>query len=573
MATHQTHSASPGISPIWLVGGIVVAAIVAAPILSIAWIGLFPAENIWPHLISTVLPRQLANTALLMLGNGIGVLIVGISAAWLVTTCRFPGRPVFAWALLLPLAVPAYIVAFVYTDIFEFAGIVQTTLRDVFGWQSARDYWFPDIRSLGGAIFVMSSVLYPYVYLLARATFQEQSVCMLEASRMLGRGPWRTFFTVALPLARPAIVVGLALALMETLADFGTVDFFAVNTLTVGVFNVWLNMGNAGGAAQISLVTLAVVVLLLTLERIGRRGQRYHHTSTRHRPMPPFELRGVRAATAFTVCALPIIIGFVIPAMVLARHAILYFEQSWSPAFFEFARNSIMLSACAAAGAVGLAIFLAYGRRIAGGTFFGTLSRIAMLGYAVPGAVLAIGVIIPLARFDNTVDLLARDTFGVSTGLLLSGTIFAIIFAYIVRFLAVAFGAVEASLTKVRPTMDMAARSLGCAPGETLRRVHLPLVRSSILAAATIVFVDSMKELPATLILRPFNFDTLATHVFQFASDERLEQSALAALTIVAAGVIPVILLSRAIRPTHSANHQPYKRPAQTLEGASAIRA
>ena len=551
------HKASQGTSPVWLLGGTVVAAIVAAPILAIAGIALFPSENIWPHLISTVLPRQIANTALLMLGNGIGVFAIGVATAWLVTTCRFPGRPVFEWALLLPLAVPAYIVAFVYTDVFEFAGFVQTGMRAAFGWQSAQDYWFPNIRSLGGAIFVMSSVLYPYVYLLARATFQEQSVCMLEASRMLGRGPWRTFFTVALPLARPAIVVGLALALMETLADFGTVDFFAVNTLTVGVFNVWLNMGNAGGAAQISLVALAFVVALLALERIGRRGQRFHHTSTRIRPIAPFHLRGLRAAAAFAVCALPIFAGFVVPALVLSRHAIFHFEDSWTPAFFGFARNSIMLAACAAAGAVALAIFLAYGRRVAGHTGFGALSRIAMLGYAVPGAVLAIGVIIPLARLDNAVDLLARDVLGVSTGLLLSGTVFAVIFAYIVRFLAVAFGAVEASLTRIRPTMDMAARTLGCPPGETLRRVHLPLIRGSVLAAATIVFVDSMKELPATLILRPFNFDTLATHVFQFASDELLEQSALAALTIVAAGVVPVILLSRAIRSPHPASRAP----------------
>lgn len=572
MTAGARHKLSQGTSPVWLIGGGVVAAVVAAPIIAIAWIALFPSENIWPHLISTVLPRQIAITALLMLGNGIGVLIIGVTSAWLVTTCRFPGRPIFEWALLLPLAVPAYIVAFVYTDVFEFAGFFQTGLRAIFGWQSAKDYWFPEIRSLGGAIFVMSSVLYPYVYLLARATFQEQSVCMLEASRMLGRGPWRTFFTVALPLARPAIVVGLALALMETLADFGTVDFFAVNTLTVGVFNVWLNMGNAGGAAQISLVALAVVVALLTLERIGRRGQRFHHTSTRVRPIAPFELRGLRAAGAVAACALPIIAGFVIPSLVLSRHAFVHFEQSWTPAFFVFARNSIFLAACAAAGAVTLAIFLAYGRRVAGHTSFGSLSRIAMLGYAVPGAVLAIGVIIPLAKLDNAVDLLMRDMFGISTGLLLSGTVFAIIFAYIVRFLAVAFGAVEASLTKIRPTMDMAARTLGCGPGETLRRVHLPLVRNSVLAAATIVFVDSMKELPATLILRPFNFDTLATHVFQFASDELLEQSALAALTIVAAGVIPVILLSRAIRSPHPASQKPsfYTAPLPVQPGSNA---
>lgn len=545
---------------LWLVGGIAVAAIVAAPLLAIVWIALFPNENIWPHLASTILPRYIANTALLMLGNGIGVLLIGTATAWLVTTCRFPGRAIFEWALLLPLAMPAYLVAFVYTDIVEFAGPVQGLLRDIFGWTSARDYWFPEIRSMGGAIFVMSFVLYPYVYLLARAAFLEQSVCVIEVSRTLGRGPWRTFFTVALPLARPAIVVGLALALMETLADFGTVDYFAVNTLTAGVFNVWLNMGNAGGAAQIALVMLAAVAILLTLERIGRKGQRYHHTSARYRPIPRFELRGLRATGAFLACLLPVLAGFVLPAGVLLRHAIVYFGDSWTPEFFGFARNSLLLSAGAAFVAVSIAVFLAYGRRIAGNGLFGALSRVAVLGYAVPGAVLAIGVLIPFAALDNSVDALMRTYFGVSTGLVLSGTMFAIIFAYVVRFLAVAFGAVEASLGKVRPSMDMAARSLGCAPSQTLRRVHLPLVRGSLLAAATIVFVDSMKELPATLILRPFNFDTLATHVYQFASDELLEQSALSALTIVIAGVIPVILLSRAMRgsrPGQAGGRQP----------------
>lgn len=539
----------PSSGRVWILGGLVVAAIVAAPIGAIVWVALFPTENIWPHLASTVLPRHSWNTLLLMIGNGIGVFLIGTATAWLVSTCNFAGRKIFEWALLLPLAVPAYIVAFVYTDILEFAGPIQGLVRDIFAWQSSRDYWFPEIRTMGGAIFVMSFVLYPYVYLLTRASFHEQSASVLEVSRTLGRGPWQTFFTVALPLARPAIVVGIALAMMETLADFGTVDYFAVNTLTVAVFNVWLGMGNAGGAAQIALVMLGFVILLITLERIGRRGRQYHHTSSRYQAQPRYTLRGYRQVTAVLVCALPIVIGFLIPAGVLARHALVFFDQSWNPAFFALARNSLTLSAVAAFAAVSIAVFLAYGRRLSG-KGFGALSRVALLGYAVPGAVLAVGVLIPFARLDNAIDALAREWFGVSTGLILSGTIFALVFAYVVRFLAVGFGAVEASLGKIRPTMDMAARSLGAGPGRTLWRIHMPLVRGSMVAAATIVFVDSMKELPATLILRPFNFETLATHVYQLASDELLEQSALSALSIVLAGVLPVIILSRAIRYT-----------------------
>ena len=531
----------------WRVGALGVALAVSMPVVAIAWLALFPRENIWPHLAATVLPRYLANTALLMLGNGICVLVIGTGTAWLVTMCRFPGRRLFAWALLLPLAMPAYIVAFVYTDLLEYAGPVQGALRALFGWQSARDYTFPEIRSLGGAVFVMSFVLYPYVYLLGRAAFQEQSSCALEVSRTLGRGAWRTFVSVALPLARPALAVGTTLALMETLADFGTVDFFAVNTLTLGVFNVWLNMGNAGGAAQIALVMLGAVLLLVALERASRHKQRHFAMTTRYRPHAGFTLTGWRSAGAFVACALPILIGFALPAAILLDYAIRFFALSWSGAYLEHARNSLSLSATAAVVAVTVAAFIAYGRRLAGGPVLAVTSRLAGAGYAIPGTVLAIGVIVPFAAFDNGLDALMRAQFGVSTGLLLSGTVAAIIFAYVVRFLAVALGAVEASLGRIRPTMDMAARSLGVGPAGILRRVHLPLIRGSLLAAAIIVFVDCMKELPATLILRPFNFDTLATQVYQFASTEQLEYSALAALTIVAAGIVPVILLSHAV--------------------------
>ncbi|MFQ5971791.1 MAG: ABC transporter permease [Alphaproteobacteria bacterium] len=532
---------------VWLPGTFLLAVLVATPVLAVAWLAFNPVENIWPHLLTTVLPRQLQNTSLLMLGNGIGTLLVGVSSAWLVTMCRFPGRRIFEWALLLPLAIPGYVVAYVYTDLLEFAGPVQRLLRGVFGWESARDYWFPEVRSLGGAIAVMSLVLYPYVYLLARAAFLEQSVCVLEASRTLGRSAWRSFFGVALPLARPAIVVGVVLGLMETLNDFGTVDYFAVNTLTVGVFNVWLHMGNAGGAAQISLVMLAAVFGLMAIERAARRRRRFHHTSARYRPLPGYQLAGARRFAAVAVCALPILMGFVVPAAVLARNAALSLTESWTPAFLVLALNSLALAAAAAAATVLLAVFLAYALRLRGGLALRLAARVASVGYAIPGAVLAVGVLIPLARFDNTVDAFMRQAFGVSTGLLLSGTVFALVFAYVVRFLAISFGAMEASLAKVKPSMDMAARTLGMSPVRTLWRVHLPLMRGSMLAAATIVFVDTMKELPATLILRPFGFDTLATHVYQFASDELLREASLAALAIVAAGIVPVILLSRVI--------------------------
>ncbi|MDP2698113.1 iron ABC transporter permease [Thalassospira sp.] len=538
----------------WTMGAFLIALLVSAPILAVLYLALFPSENIWPHLASTMLPRYLKNTGIIMLGVGIGVALIGVSSAWVVTMCRIPGKRFFEWAMLLPMAVPAYIVAYVYTDLLEFAGPVQRMLRTWFGWQSMRDYWFPDIRTKGGAIIVLSLTLYPYVYMLARAAFLAQSVCAIEAARVLGRGPWNSFATVALPLARPAIVVGVIIALMETLNDFGTVDFFAVHTLTAGIFNVWLGMGNAGGAAQIAVTMLAVVIVLILTERYSRRRQRFHDTTTRFQQLPGYELGCGAKCAAVAVCALPILLGFVIPSSVLVYYSINYFDQSWTSSFFAFAGNSLLVSGAATVVTVVCALFLAYALRLFPGSLLRFSVRLASVGYAVPGAVLALGVLIPLARFDNAVDAVMREVFNFSTGLMLSGTVFAIIFAYAVRFMAVAHGAVEATLGKVRPSMDDAARTLGETPFGTLKRIHFPMVRGGILAAGVLVFVDSMKELPATLILRPFNFDTLATHVYQFAKDEMIERAALGSLTIVLVGVIPVIMLSRAIsksRPGH----------------------
>jgi len=531
----------------WHVAALATAGLVILPVLAIVWKAFNPTENIWPHLASTVLPGYVITTLVLMLGVGIGTFVIGTGTAWLVAMCRFPGHRVFEWALLLPLAMPGYLIAYVYTDLLEFAGPLQGVLRAVFGWSSRRDYWFPEIRSLGGAITMLTLVLYPYVYALARATFLEQSICVLEVSRTLGHGPWRSLRDVALPLARPAIAVGVTLALMECLNDFGTVDFFAVRTLTAGVFDVWLRMGNAGGAAQIALVMLAFVVLLIWAERRSRARQRFHHTSSKMRPIEGIRLHGSKAWAATIVCAAPVLLGFAVPAAVLADYAFTSASAEWSPDFFRHALNSLGLSAAAALVAVALATLLAYAARQRANRAVLTAVRLASVGYAIPGAVLAIGVLIPFAAFDNAVDAFLRQTIGVSTGLILSGTVAALIFAYTVRFLAVSLGAVEAGLGRVTPSMEMAARTLGHSPSSTLRRLHLPMIRGSLLTAGLLVFVDTMKELPATLVLRPFNFDTLATFVYQYASDERLEACAPAALAIVAAGILPVLLLARSI--------------------------
>ncbi|WP_193187297.1 ABC transporter permease [Nisaea sediminum] len=538
----------------WLLAAFVLAALVVAPIAALVWIAFNPAENIWPHLFATVLGTYLSSTLLLMTGVGVSVVLIGTGTAWLVVSCRFPGRRVFEWALLLPLAVPAYVIAYTYTDLLEFAGPLQTGLRAIFGWETKRDYWFPDIRTMGGAIAMISLVLYPYVYAMARAAFLEQSVCVLEVSRTLGSTAWRAFFTVALPLARPAIVVGLTLALMETLNDFGTVDYFAVRTLTRGVFDTWFFMGNPGGAAQIALVMLVFVVGLIWIERSSRARQRFHHTSSHVRALPGYQLTGAKRAGAVLACALPILLGFVVPASVLGYYAFEYFEQSWTADFLHYAENSLKLSLISAVATVAAAVLLGYAVRLNPGRGVRFASRLASVGYAIPGAVLAIGILIPAGALDNAIDAFSREQFGFPTGLLLSGTTTALVFAYMVRFMAISFGAVEAGLGKVTPNMDLAARALGHGPLATLRKVHLPLIRGSLLTAIVLVFVDTMKELPATLVLRPFNFQTLATYVYQYASDELLEQCALAALAIVAAGILPVIVLSRAIsasRPGH----------------------
>lgn len=531
----------------WTISGIALALLMLLPVTAILYLAFNPTENIWPHLLRTSLPRYVNNSLLLMLGVGVSVCVIGVSNAWLVTMCRFPGRQQFEWLLALPFAVPTYVIAYIYTDLLEFAGPVQRLLRHLFAWQRPSDYWFPDIRTLGGAIVVMSLVLYPYVYLFARSAFLDQSPALLDASRVLGDGAWRSFRRVSLPLARPAIAIGLALTLMETLNDFGTVDYFAVRTLTAGIYDVWLGMGNLGGAAQIAAVMLGFILILVLTELAARRRHRYYQAEQRFKTMPAYQLSGWRSLLAMVCCAMPVLLGFMIPCCVLVIYAVGSWHESWTMAFRAFATNSLLLSISAALATIVIACVLAYSQRIGRTVAVNVSHRIASIGYAVPGAVLAIGIMIPLAKFDNTIDAWVRQYFGYSTGLILSGSVFALFFAYVVRFIAISLGGIESSLEKISPNMDMAARTLGCKPGKLFLLLHVPLIRAGALTAGLIVFVDCMKELPTTLILRPFNFETLATQVYQFASDELIEQASLGALSIVLCGLLPVMLLVRTI--------------------------
>lgn len=527
----------------WIAVTIAIALLVSTPVLFV--LGNIFADNseVWNHLAETVLPRYMANSLWLMLGVGTGVLLIGVGTAWLVTACSFWGSQIFEWALLLPLATPAYLLAYSYTELLEYYGPVQMTLRDWFGWTSVGDYWFPNVRSLGGAILLLTLVLYPYVYLLARVAFLEQCTCTLEASRSLGCGPWRSFATVALPLARPAIMAGLSLALMETLSDFGTVQFFGVDTFTTGIYRTWFGMGERVAAAQLAAFLLLFIFGLILLERWSRRQAKYYQSGSDYSRLQPYQLQGIRATLASIACFVPLSLGFLLPAGLLL-------QMTWenpetiNDRFWGLATNSFILAVITAILAVLVAVIIAYGVRLQSHIAMELAARVTAMGYAIPGSVIAVGILIPIGRLDNAIDGWMRATFGISTGLLLSGTIAALIFAYLVRFLAVSFGTVESSLSKIKPNLDDAARSLGHSPTSTLLRVHASMMGGGLLTAAMLVFVDVMKELPATLIIRPFNFDTLAIRVYNLASDERLAEAAAPALAIVLVGIIPVIFLS-----------------------------
>jgi len=527
-----------------ILGGISLsaAALILLPILAVVASVFGAAGDTWVHLARTALGHYVLNTALLVCGVAAGVMSIGVLSAWLVTAYRFPGQRLLEWALVLPLAMPAYVMAYAYTDWLQFTGPVQTALRATFGWQ-AREYWFPDIRSLGGAALLMSFALYPYVYLLARTAFLDVSRNALEAGRLAGLGAWGSFRRVALPIARPAIAAGTALALMETLADFGTVSYFALEVFTTGIFKAWLSMGDRLAAGQLSVCLLAFVVLVLALERASRGGARY--ASALRKSARPQPLSGAAAGLAFAACALPVLLGFLLPAGLLVQLAWEDPGARGGARLLALVGNSFILAGIAAAAGVLLATAMAYAARQSRGHLVAAANRAAALGYAIPGAVIAVGVLVPLGRLDNWIADALEAAFGVKAGLLLTGTIAALVYAYLVRFLAVALQTMEAGLAKVTPRMDEAARSLGATPAQALGRVHAPLLASSLAAAALLLFVDVMKELPVTFALRPFNFDTLAIEAYNLAKDERLAEAALPSLVIVAVGLVPLLVVTR----------------------------
>ena len=527
--------------------GLTALTLIALPILTTLYLALGAGTSIWPHLLRTVLPGSIRDTLLLMLGVGALTLIAGTGCAWLITMYRFPGRDLLDRLLVLPLAMPTYITAYAYVELLDYAGPIQRATRALFGATSPRDSWFPDIRSLGGAVFVMAAVLYPYVYLSARASFVQQSICVLEVARTLGRTSLGAFWSVALPLARPALAAGVALALMEAMGDLGAVQYLGVQTLSASIASTWLQRGSLGGAAQIALVALLFIAALYFIERSARGNGRIAATTGRVRPIPFAELRGARGWIALALCSLPVLTGFIIPAALLVEHAVRNFTEAATPAFWRAAWHSVALSGVAALTCTALGLALAFARRAAPDRLAATAVRLAGLGYAIPGTVLALGLLIPLAAFDNRLDMLMRSLFGFSTGLLISGTLLILVIAYTIRFLTVSLGALDAGFDRLSPNLDAASRTLGETAASTLRRVHLPLLVPPLGAATLLVFVDCMKELPATILLRPFNFDTLATHVYSYAALEQFDRAAPGALAIVLVGLVPILLLHNAI--------------------------
>lgn len=531
---------------LWSAGALAIAGLVLVPILAVIWMAMNPSENIWPHLMATVLPRYLGNTLILMTGVGAFAAVVGTGTAWLVAMHEFPGRRWLSWAMLMPLAIPAYVGAYALVNFLDYAGPVQVALRSTFGWTNAADYAFPAIRSLPFAVLVIGLSLYPYVFLLARAAFAEQSGAGYEVARALGAGPWRRFASVGLPLARPAIAAGVAVVMMESVNDFGVVDFFGVQTLTTGIFTVWLQGGNAGGAAQIACVILLVIAGLVLLERKSRARRRFWQAARSQRPVERTAITGPKAWLATLACVLPLSLGFGFPVMVMGWHAVFQANGWLAPGLAGALLNTLTVAGTAAILTVGLALFMTYGVRMTGRALPRLLLPVTTVGYAAPGAVLGLGVLIPLAALDNRVADGILAVTGWDPGLILTGTSIALIFAYVVRFFAIGQGAADAALGRIPPSLPLAARSLGQGPGGVLRRIHLPLMRGSVMMALLLVFVDAMKELPATLLLRPFGFDTLATRVHDQASLERLSQAAPAALVITAVGLVAVLLLARA---------------------------
>lgn len=521
---------------------IVIAVVVAAPIIAIALSAVAPSDAAWQHIASTVLPSYVGNTLLLMLLVAALAGLIGIATAWLVASCDFPGRATFAWMLVLPLAAPAYVVAYAYTDLLDVSGPMQSALRAMLGL-GIDDLAFGGIRSLPGAAVMLSLVLYPYIYLLCRASFMTSAGTHFHAARTLGRSPFSAFLSVALPAARPAIAGGVALVVMETLADFGVVQHFSVATFSTGIYRTWIGLGEPAAAMRLSLLMLGVVIALLALEAFGRRGR--PDTRAVGKPLR-FQLAGWRAAAATAACAVPVLLGFVVPVGLLLFYKLTGGGDPFiGPRFIDYAKNSVSVSLAAAVIATLCALLMATTQRRQPGLLTKTAMRLSALGYALPGTLLAVGLFAATAGVDKQLTVLLRDHFAYGGGLILSGTAALLVYAYVCRFLTVSFNSVHAGFQGLSPTLDSAARTLGATPGDVVRRIHVPLLRPSIVAAMLLVFVDAMRELPATLLLRPFNFDTLATRVYWLASDEKLAEASSAALLIIALGIAPALLANR----------------------------
>jgi iron(III) transport system permease protein len=529
-----------------LLVAIAAAALVAAPLVALGVVAARGSENVWAHLAEHVLAAALGDTLVLLVGVGLLTTAIGTGAAWLVTAHEFPGRRVFDWALLLPLAVPTYIVAYAYLDVLHPVGPVQSLLRAVLGVESPREWRLPDIRSMAGCIVLLGFVLYPYVYLTTRALFAMQSAGLIHAARTLGAGPGAVFLRVALPLARPAVALGVSLALLEALNDIGAAEFLGVRTLTVSVYTTWVTRADLPGAAQIALAMLLVVVAVIALERWARRDRRYANDAQHPQPLVRRRLAGLSGLIAAAACALPVVIGFLVPAAYLTTETIERIRfAGLSPAIPREVLNTVAVAGIATVLTVAIALPVVYAVRLGRARTASAWLRVASLGYAVPGTVMAIGLLPIVTGIEAAVDSLASSVLGVSTGLLLLGSGAAIVYAYCARFMVVAAGSVEAGFGRISPSLDAAARTLGASAGGALRRVHLPLLKPAVTAGGLLVFVDCMKELPATLLLRPLGFETLATHLYGEAVRGTYEDAAIAALLIVAVGLVPVLVLVR----------------------------
>ncbi|WP_372870282.1 ABC transporter permease [Shewanella sp.] len=535
-----------GLPKRWSFLGFFIAFLLLTPLLALLITAALPDGEVFSHLFDTVLPTYVANTALLMLGVSLLSVLFAVPAAWLVARCELPGRQFFQWSLLLPLAMPGYVVAYVYTDLLDYPGPVQRFVRGLLDATGPGDYYFPEIRSLGGATVMLALVLFPYVFLLARTAFMEQSLSLLQASRIMGASEKTSFWRLALPMARPAIAAGVALVAMETAADFATVSYFAVPTLTTAVYDTWLGYGSLASASKLSVIILVAVFLLIYLERFARRRQQLFQRQALTGQIPRLNI-GHWRWLGVSYCTVLLFASFLLPLAILLGYAIDYFDVSWQSEFWQYSWNSFLLSALTALLCVLLALALLFVGRISPRPMDSWPARLGATGYALPGTVLAIGVLGPLTWLDFGINDLCAWLGLTGPGLLFTGSTVALVFAFCVRFVAIAIGGIENSWRRLSPSLDMAALSMGKGPMALFFKVHLPLLRTGILASLLLVFIEAMKELPAALLLRPIGFENLATHVFEFVSDERLEQGALAAIVIVLVGLIPLIFLNRSL--------------------------